>query len=377
LTPAVFFRKASARLRGYADRYSTAAARLPRRLLAAPVVGLLGPLAAGRRNAGREKRGKPHVLILRNKYYASNSSQVSTEVMHLDHTLAACGLATFDVLTYDHDLRISPLSDVQLIAKCRDIRPDAIILSSWWLAPTHPSLAALRFVREEMGIPVAAIWWDSCSKAFWPSLEPVRQAFDVHVILDNPNLHLVDRADPAFERILQLWPPQDESLFKPGASRDIPVSFLGQASAYRSYRTDTIDYLKAMNVEGRFSTSERGEQVTHELYAELMGRSRISLNFSYSVDCQQLKSRVMEVLFSGALLLESENEQTAQLFVPMQDYVPFSSKEDLVEKIRYYLEHEDELNRIAAHGRATALKHYGSARFWQLLLAKLKLIESK
>ena len=80
-------------------------------------------------------------------------------------------------------------------------------------------------------------------------------------------------------------------------------------------------------------------------------------------------------MLSGALLLESENDQISQLFTPMKDYVPFSSKEDMLNKIRYYLSNEKEAMAIAEQGQSTAIKNYNSNRFWQLLLNKLELIE--
>lgn len=372
-----FLQKVIRRLTQSRERLIYAIELLPKKWFARLVARTFGEylVRAGERKPA-EYRDKPHVLILRNKYYSKGSDQPSTEEMHLDNTLRASGLATFEVLTYDHDLCISPLSDLQLIAKCREARPDAIILSSWWLAPRHPSIHALKIIRERLEIPIAAIWWDTCSELFWNSLEHLKFEFDAHVILDNPSLRYVDRKDPVFDRVLRLWPPQDENLFKPSGIRDIPISFLGQVSSYRSYRTETLEHLAKMNVPGCYFTGDREEQVSHVTYADMMGRSKMTLNFSYSVSCHQLKSRVMEVMFSGAMLLESENEQTSTLFEPMKDFVPFKSKADLVEKIKYFLDHEDEMTAIALQGRATARKHYNSARFWRLLLKKLDILES-
>lgn len=371
-------KKVMLKIAGYANRLDKAVGRLPRRYLARHAVRLIGPCIFKSKTLGSSgRRDKPHILILRNKYYSKRSAQPSTEELHLDRTLTASKLATFQVLTYDHDLLISPLSDFQLIAKCRDIRPDAIVLSSWWMSPRHPSIDSLKFVRERLGIPIAALWWDTCSEGFWKELQPFMEHFDAHVIMDNPNLHYVDQGNPFFERILQLWPPQDENLFFPGVTRDIPVSFLGQVSSYRSYRKEVIDCLIRQQIPGHFLTNDRDKQVSHAVYADLMRRSKISLNFSYSVSCQQLKSRVLEVMFSGAMLLESENDQTSRLFTPMKDYVPFSSKEDLVEKIHYYLRNEHELMAIARQGRSTAIKKFSSDHFWRLLLRKIELIESE
>jgi len=292
-------------------------------------------------------------------------------VFHLDNTLRESKAATFDVLTYDRDLLWSPVSDLQLIAKCREGQPDAVIVSSWGKAPRHPSIEALAFVREHLGIRLVALWWDSCSVGFWKSVRPIMEHFDVHVIMDNPTLYHIDRQDALSERIIALWPPQDETLFHPGTIQDIPVSFLGQVSSYRSYRSDAINFLVEKQVPGYFATRDRDQQVSHNEYADIMRRSKISLNFSYSVSSHQLKSRVLEVMFSGAMLLESDNAQTSKLFTPMKDYVPFTSKEDLVEKIRYYLRNEDQLTAIARQGRSTAASVYNASRFWELLCQKL------
>ena len=360
---------------GYANRLDKAIRGLPKRYLARPVVKLIGPYVVKSKTLeSPERREKPHILILRNKFYSKRSDQPSTEELHLDHTLMASKLATFETLTYDHDLLISPLSDLQLIAKCREVRPDAIILSSWWTSPRHPSINSLKFVREHLGIPIAVLWWDTCSEGFWEKLLPFMGQFDTHVIMDNPSLRYFDQENPYFQRILRLWTPQEKDLFSPSVERDIPVSFLGQISSYRSYRSEIIDYLIDQQIPGHFLTNDRDQQVTHAKYAELMKRSRISLNFSYSVSCHQLKGRIFDVMLSGAMLLESENDQISKLFMPMKDYVPFSSKEDLVEKIRYYLNNGQELTAIARQGQSTAIKHYNSDRFWWLLLSKLDLI---
>ena len=94
-----------------------------------------------------------------------------------------------------------------------------------------------------------------------------------------------------------------------------------------------------------------------------MGRAKISINFSFSVDKHQLKGRVFETMHSGAMLLETKNPQTEMLFNDGIDYVSFSNKEDLVKKIKYYLIHEQERESIAQNGRQKVLKLYNSKLF--------------
>ena len=91
------------------------------------------------------------------------------------------------------------------------------------------------------------------------------------------------------------------------------------------------------NIPGFFSVSQRNSQPSHAEYQEIMGRAKIGLNFSESSVDHQTKGRIFENMLSGAMLLESENHLTETLFTEGKDYVSFTTKEDLVEKIKFYL----------------------------------------
>lgn len=52
--------------------------------------------------------------------------------------------------------------------------------------------------------------------------------------------------------------------------------------------------------------------------------------------------------------MENENPQTRCYFTPGEDYVSFNSEDDLMDKIKYFLEHEDERLEIAAWGELKA-----------------------
>ncbi len=350
---------------------------LPKACLASPVVNGLGRLVARHylaspaplRDAARRK-----LLILRNQYYAADQSQRSNEVLLLDNTLRASGLADYEVLTYDSDLGISPYSDLQLIRKCSEMRPDIVVFSSWWSYPTHPSVEALRFVRHRLGIPVAMIWWDTCNNGFWPSVAPLIGEIDVHVVGENPRGHCLDKSHPLFDRFLLLWAPMDPDLFHVvDRPRDIPISFIGQVRSYRAYRREYLQYLSDHGVAGRFCCSDEEGQVSHAQYAEIIRRSQMCVNFSYSVDAHQFKGRVLEAMFCGALLLESENDQTSVLFKPMVDYIPFSSKEDLLDKVKYLQLHPQEMAAIALNGTRKAHARYSGKAFWEAIFRKVGL----
>lgn len=349
------------------------ALRLGQSCLGPVVVSGLGRLVARRYCTSLEASvpRRRRVLVLRNRYMR-NRSQPSNEIGLLDDTLRASGLADFEVLTYDCDLCLSPYSDLQMIRKCSEVRPDLVVLSSWWWHPTHPSLRALQFTRKRLGIPVATIWWDTCSEAFWPRVELHLDMFDMHIVGENPRGHGFDKSHPMFERFLLLWSPFETGAYEadPTAVRDILVSFVGSVNSYRSARKECLLYLTRQGVDGFFAGSDEGAGFSHDQYVGILKRSRMCINFSSSVHGHQLKGRVLEAMLSGALLLESENDQTSMLFNAMEDYVPFSSKEDLLAKIRYFQAHPDEAEAIASAGTRKARALYSGTQFWNAVFKK-------
>ena len=68
-------------------------------------------------------------------------------------------------------------------------------------------------------------------------------------------------------------------------------------------------------------------------------------------------------MHAGAVLFETKSPQIEALFQDGIDYVSFSSNEDLIKKIKYYLIHEQERESIAQSGRQKVLKLYNSELF--------------
>ena len=96
--------------------------------------------------------------------------------------------------------------------------------------------------------------------------------------------------------------------------------------------------------------------VLPEEAAELYARSKICLNIHLSAH-KGVNPRTFEIMATGSFQLVDEREDYVGL-VPEQDMAIFRSTEELIEKISYYLAHEDERERIAAHGHAAVLGRY-------------------
>ncbi|WP_026650970.1 CgeB family protein [Butyrivibrio proteoclasticus] len=78
--------------------------------------------------------------------------------------------------------------------------------------------------------------------------------------------------------------------------------------------------------------------------------SDINLNITLRSIQRGIPLRAMDVLGCGGFLLTNYQEDMTQFFTPGEDFVFYESRADLMDKIDYYLEHDDERRAIAEHG---------------------------
>jgi hypothetical protein len=320
----------------------------------------------------------PLILLCRFDKHFIGSSDESMEKFHLEGSLLKrkVNLANF---FWDQKQNIF-MYYINFIKEIINIKPDLIILSSYSSLKkrfiSQPSLSIMNKIKKKFKTSFVVLWWDTCSNEFIEkTLIPTDSFIDLHVINDNPNLKkkISQLSKPLSSKIICISPSYDpEGLFKP-MDKDIDVSFIGQTSSYRDYRKDYIDFLILKKVKGVFSTLDRPDQKSHEDYAEIMGRSKIGINFSYSTDMHQLKGRVFETLLSGALLLEMANKQTSMLFDEGIDYISFENKKDLLNKINYYLQNENQRLEIAKNGRNKVLTFFNGQHYWDAIFHKVGL----
>ena len=254
----------------------------------------------------------------------------------LDYTLKDVKV-NFEVFYWDCERWTGyQLAFYQLIMKKR---PSAIIFSSY--CPdrfTHPSLYLLKKIKKNIDVKYISLLWDTCHNSFMGTIRAQIPIFNQFIVNDNPlkDLNYKGLSNDEKSKFTFRWSPLDFKRYELSV-KNIDVSFLGQISAYRSYRRDFMINLMRSNIAGFYSAFERSSQLEHKEYFEILSRSKIGINFSYSVDKHQLKGRVFDTMLSGALLMESKNNQIEQLFIDGVDYVSFSSIEDLLVKIKFYL----------------------------------------
>ncbi len=139
------------------------------------------------------------------------------------------------------------------------------------------------------------------------------------------------------------------------------VGFVGM---WEKERMDSILYLTRHGVKVRIFGNEKWQQCRgdnpnlivedHGLYDDDYAKSfkcfKISLYFLRKINFDQQTSRTMEIPACGGFMLAERTEEHMGLFEEGKEAEFFSSDEELLEKCRYYLEHDVERNAIAESG---------------------------
>lgn len=320
----------------------------------------------------RPPAGRPLYLVLR---FRSRNGKLalggSVGEDNLSASIRNSGAAEVHEYCYDLDYRDSLSAETELIGLAAELRPQLIVLSSYdALDPRLPHRETLKCIRQRLGIPIVNFWWDSTAESCRKRLGMLQQFVDLHVLMESDAL-MQSQQDP--RRFVRLWAPVDPEPFLPrGEPRDIGLSFVGATTDYRSVRGEYLEHLRAGGVELYLAGETRQTMLPYARYAEVLRRSRIAINFSHSVEqTHQLKGRVLEVLFGGAMLLESRNDETRKVLSPGVHYVEFDSKQDLLDKARYFLAHEAERAALAQRGHAHALARFTHRAYWDGILGSL------
>lgn len=99
--------------------------------------------------------------------------------------------------------------------------------------------------------------------------------------------------------------------------------------------------------------------------AEKFAQSRIIFNISIKDD---VNMRIFEAMATGSFMLTNRFPELEQLFTDGEHCGMYSSYEEMLDKVQYYLDHEDEREKIASQGCKEVLgKHTYRARLEKVL----------
>lgn len=96
--------------------------------------------------------------------------------------------------------------------------------------------------------------------------------------------------------------------------------------------------------------------------------SKINLNFTSKPIRTGLPLRIWDILGAGGFVLTNFQSEIPEYFEIGKDLEVYVSEAELLEKIAYYLNHEDERKKIARNGYQKAKEHYSLKRRVQEML---------
>lgn len=128
-------------------------------------------------------------------------------------------------------------------------------------------------------------------------------------------------------------------------------------------------------IQSRYPDSYIGHAHFEDM-ANLYSSSRIGFNRSVADD---VNMRVFEVLCSGAMLLTNRIEHggLSDILQLNEEYVEYSSDAELIERLNYYLSHDEEREKIAAAGRAAVLSQHTYRHRMEMILDTINKPQSR
>lgn len=153
------------------------------------------------------------------------------------------------------------------------------------------------------------------------------------------------------------------------------VTFVGQkhgqfqqGNVMKYWRAEVVDAIMNAGVKldlfGNYwdgYENWHGYQTDFHAMIRAFAQSKICLNLSnpwHHGTMPQIKGRHFEIPQIGRLQVCTPADDLASYFVDGQEIVVANSTEDLIDKLKYFLEHSDEREKIAAAGRARMLKEH-------------------
>jgi len=148
------------------------------------------------------------------------------------------------------------------------------------------------------------------------------------------------------------------------------VTFVGQKYGIR---INVIDNLLKNNIPIQVFGRGWDKYILFDEIVTIFSNSKINLNISSSYKdkrIKQIKGRVFEVPMCGGFLLTDYVDGLEDYFKIGEEIVCYETQKDLVEKIIYYLENEEERKTIAMNGyRACHQRHTWRHRFTDIFMA--------
>lgn len=149
-------------------------------------------------------------------------------------------------------------------------------------------------------------------------------------------------------------------------SKHYDICFIGHINS--QHRIDHLD--RAFKEFPNFFYGQRFFEEAADKFAD----SKICLNVALNDD---VNMRCFEVTGSGGFLLTNRIPSLEELFVDGKEIVMYDSMDDMIEKAKYYLEHDEEREAIAKAGYERAMRDHQMSMRVDVMLEDIKKFKEK
>lgn len=311
-------------------------------------------------------RKRPVILFVGDYFCAGHPAMGLSEWEgNIWSSLESTGLAEVARFHFDkYYYHTGKRADSALIERIDAIQPDYIVLIIYKHFGQDQAVMLRTTIHliKMLGVPIITIWGDleaEQQRDIAKTVEPYCKK-----MIGTANKAVVESLGYTYAHV-----PKDPRIFNcDNRLRDIDVVFSGSYGLGREERQHYLQYLIDNGVKLVAGGSEGRDHFTTQEYADRYKRAKIALSFSKAHGMSVVNARVFEVMNCGACLFEQKSEELAKLYTPGVDYVEWTSDVDLLEKVRYYLEHEEERLLIANNGQKKTEQLYSAKSFWDKTL---------
>jgi len=238
------------------------------------------------------------------------------------------------------------------------------------------------FEETLTAIKTPKVLWFMDGVKYYPELIEKFRLFDHLFIFEPTDKELL--VDFSKDKISTLDLGFNKNRFYPKKEEFIyDFSFIG---SYYKNREETlihvVNELKNGIIIGDFNKSNNKKinsinwksQITIDKTNTLFNQSRNNINIHHSQSIEGLNVRTFEILGSGNLQFVENKKNALNFFEDGKHLVFYSSKEELVDKQKFYLNNEIIANKIRENGYKVAIKHHTWKNRLEYLLKTSKFI---
>lgn len=239
--------------------------------------------------------------------------------------------------------------------------PDIIYIHEIWHMPNY-FLENLKYLIPNIKI----VGWN-CAPASLKQLRNQKNIDNIFTCSETIKKELINNGFVNATKINHMFSKNILDIIKRNNSKKYDITFFGELS--KTWYQGRIDFLKAL-LKGGFNLTIFGKTDDEELEKyckpsiygkniyEVIQQSKIVLNIHVDQTNIAGNIRLFEITGIGSMLLTDYKQNMNELFKEGIEAVTFKTYEEAIKLIKYYLENEEEREKIALNGQKRTLKDY-------------------